>query len=106
MHTDATATPKPEATLLQQILGLIIVGEYLATFVALVPLLLLIGGRDMAGHTGDVGGVFWIIGGFASAWWLKLLENYQCVRITTPLIPIPLIWFTPLLVIGGLSMLL
>ena len=82
-------------------LSLPVIGGYLATLTALIPLFPLYWIRSAAGYDGDLGGIFWMMAAVVSAVWLLFLEGIARVRLTTPHIPIPLLWFTPFVFIAG-----
>ncbi len=89
-------------TIMQSMLGLPLIGEYLATGVALIPAILLTFAREWLGMTGEPGGGYFVLVGILSAYWLAGLEESGRVRITTPHLPIPLLWLTPLVVLYGI----
>lgn len=82
---------KAPRTLLQGLLSLPLIGEYLTTFVGLVlPMLplLVIGVKEFP---------FNLAYFVATILWLRFLEKTQGVRVTTPILPIPIILLTPMI---------
>ena len=94
MSDTVPAQPQPSA--LGMLLGLPLIGGYLAFAVAVVPLLILAFLFD-----GELGGGFFILASIISAFWLMFLEGVARVRLTTPHLPIPLLWLTPIVFIVG-----
>lgn len=85
----------PEKPLLQQILDLPLVGEYMAVGVAAVPLLGLLVGRGVVGLSGETGGWFGVAASSLTWAWLVFLQRRLGVKLRLPVFRIPLWWLMP-----------
>lgn len=85
-------------TVLQQLLGIPKIGDFFTTLLTLVPAFLLALIRNwIYSESSRIGAGFWLLCGFITMLWLLFLENKGRIRITTPLIPIPLKWLVPII---------
>ncbi len=84
--------PTPEPTFFQEACELSFIGEFIPTFFALIPLVLTV--AVFNNSTDHRSLKIWetILIAILTFFWLKYLESVGKVRITTPLLPIPLIW--------------
>jgi hypothetical protein len=90
----------PPARWLRVVCGLPWIGDWVATIVGLLPVVLLFAAREFMSIEGDPGNWFMIVGSVVMIPWLFLLERRLDLRINTPVLPIKLLWVIPVLLIG------
>ncbi len=91
-----------DETVLAMLMGLPIIGPFITLGIALlVPFLILSVSVLLTGDMSDkplLGlGIALIPTTIGFYYWIKGLESFANVRITTPLIPVPIIWATPII---------
>lgn len=110
-ETPPPSLPQPtEETYMQMLTGLFFIGPWITLGLALVAmviatmLLVMVPGASEWVPDKQLA-LTLILGGFLSIPWLLLLEWWGKVRINVPIIPIPLVWLAPLVIIWGAYML-
>lgn len=97
---DATVTAPEEQGWFARLTAIPVIGGFVCLIVGLAPYFVLIEMQDSGGSLSDNAVDFW--GAIFTFFWLAYVERTTRVRITLPLIPIPIIWLTPLWVLQSL----
>ena len=91
---DATVVAPAEQGWFARLTAIPVIGGFVCLIVGLAPYIVLIEMQDRGGSMSDNVVDFW--GAIFTFFWLTFVEQTTRVRITLPLIPIPIIWLTPL----------
>lgn len=95
-----------EPPALRRALALPLVGDYIALFVAGVPLIVLLAGRGVLRVPGEAGGWFGVFASVLTAAWLVFLQRRYGVKIVVPVFRIPVLWLTPVYLLASVVELL
>ena len=83
-----------------------LVGDYVALFVAAVPLIVLLAGRALLRVPGEVGGWFGVLASLLTGAWLVFLQRRYGVRLVVPVFRFPLLWLMPVYLLASVIELL
>jgi hypothetical protein len=75
------------------------IGDWVATIVGLVPVFPVLAIYESVGE--EPGGWYFVLAGVLLTPWLIFLERWQGFSIKVPVLPIKLLWVTPVLVVMG-----
>lgn len=87
---------------LRRWVGLPVLGEYVALFIAGVPLIALLAARALLRVQGEAGGWFGILASVLTGAWLVLLQRRYGVRVAVPVFRIPILWLLPVYLIASI----
>lgn len=88
-----THNDESKETILQQITSLPLIGEFLTTLIDLIPFIVMgLIRRYIFQSSSEPEKLLIIIGCIITLGWILFLEKVGKIRVTTPIIPIPIKW--------------